>query len=205
MQNDFSPRSSMPFPDPKREMREALRATRDGLSEDLRERETVACHHALFALPEVQAAKTVLTYMSFGSEIETHTLLDRFLALGKVVVSPRIDDHQRELVLQRVDSAQSMTRGIWGILQPQPESQVFRVNEIDLVLTPGLGFDRHGGRLGYGAGYYDRLLALAPQSVVRVAMAFTCQIVPQVPTAAHDAPIDIIITAGETIRAARQF
>jgi 5-formyltetrahydrofolate cyclo-ligase len=190
----------------KRRMRAAIRTLRDALTPDERMAEERACHARLLQLPALQKARVVLMYMSFGSEMDTHALLDTLVASGKRVASPRVDAVANSLVLQEVQSHQALEAGVWGILQPKPEAVTLAIDEVDFVLLPGLAFDRQGGRLGYGAGYYDRLLAASTSRNVGVtyaAMAFTCQIVDCVPTVSHDVSIDTIITPREVIHCAR--
>jgi 5-formyltetrahydrofolate cyclo-ligase len=193
------------FQNAKREMRERVRAMRDAMAPDVRALASRACVNALTAMPMYQGADVILTYMSFGSEIDTHALLDRMIADGKTVLAPRIDRESNALALHRVQSPKTMVQGVWGIVQPTPSAEQRPIADVDLAILPGLAFDRKGGRLGYGAGYYDRLLAHASPAMPRIAMAFDCQLVEQVPFAPHDMSVDLLITPTETIRCPRSF
>lgn len=193
------------FQDAKAAMRTHARAMRDAMAPDVRALASRACVATLTSMSAYRNANVVLTYMSFSSEVDTHALLEQMIAEGKSVVAPRVERESHALVLHEVQSAQTMQRGVWGIEQPAPTARTRHIAEVDLAIVPGLAFDRKGGRLGYGAGYYDRLLAHAAPSMLRIAMAFDCQLVEQVPFAAHDVPVDFIVTPTETIHCPRSF
>ena len=142
-------------------------------------------------------ARVVLGYASFGSELDTHPFLRAVLAGGRDLVLPRIDRAARRLALHRVEGLESDLRaGIWGILEPDPaRCRPVTPAQIDFVLVPGLAFDPDGGRVGYGAGYYDRLLGEWPEPVPPlVAAAFDFQVVPAVPVSATDHRVDVVVT-----------
>ena len=87
-----------------------------------------------------------------------------------------------------------LVAGPWGIKEPAADCPLTQIDEIDFMLVPGVAFDRRGQRIGYGAGFYDRLLARRHRHTDCVAIAFDCQVVPRIPTEAHDQPIDRLIT-----------
>ncbi len=184
--------------DAKHAMRERIKQLREALSDAARHEETSACYRHLLALSAYQEAKTVLTYMSFGSEMGTYAFLQTLFDDKKNVIAPRIVKRpggEKHLVLQGVQNVNDLEKGQWGILQPRLDMPVVNIADVDFALVPGLAFDERGGRLGYGAGYYDGLLAKASPAMLRVSVAFFCQVVERVPVAANDLPIDILITA----------
>lgn len=122
------------------------------------------------------------------------------LATGRMVVLPRVDAPARMLALHRIDDlARDVAPGRHGIPEPRPECEPIAPDAIDWVLVPGVAFDTLGHRLGYGGGYYDRLLPLLAPGAARVAGAFELQIVDAVPHAAHDLPVDAIVTESRQI------
>ncbi|MBI3716817.1 MAG: 5-formyltetrahydrofolate cyclo-ligase [Betaproteobacteria bacterium] len=178
----------------KRALRSAVLARRDALSAEER-----ACASALLAgkvlgSPAYQAARSVLVYLSFGSEVDTHAIFEAVLRDGKTAVLPRVDALERKLCLHRVTGMDDLAAGVWGIREPHPHLPVTNIADIDFVLVPGVAFDRIGNRLGYGAGYYDRLLAGAPATLARVAAAFDCQRVDDLPVGPYDQRVDILYT-----------
>lgn len=150
------------------------------------------------ALPAYTAAKTVMFYIDVRSEVRTRQALPAALASGKTIIVPWCND-RGELELFRLASMAELAVGMYKILEPtadlraQPEKQC-RPEDLDLVMVPGVAFDRRGGRMGHGKGYYDKLLQHARPDTPLVALAFECQLFPEVPAAAHDIFMDQIIT-----------
>lgn len=155
--------------------------------------ERVRAH--LLCHPVWGASRVVLGYVSFRHEVETFPLLAEVLARGRELVLPRVDRASRSLDLLRVkDLGADLRPGYQGILEPDPaRCSPADPHFIDLVLVPGVVFDRRGFRLGYGGGYYDRLLASLPRAV-RVGLAFSLQVVEELPVLPHDVPVDILVT-----------
>lgn len=149
------------------------------------------------ALPEYAAARTVLLYVDVRSEVRTRHFLPEALAAGKRVAVPYCVGGELELFhLERMDE---LAEGTFGILEPRPglrerpEKRV-DVRQVDLIMVPGVAFDRSGGRTGHGKGYYDKLLASARPDTPLVAAAFECQLFPEIPMMPHDVFMDKVIT-----------
>ena len=142
-------------------------------------------------------SNTVMVYASFGSELQTDEFMRHVLHQGKILLLPRVNHQKGSLDVYRVrDSIRDLQGGTWGIREPRPDRCV-RVDPhaIGFVLVPGLAFDARGGRLGYGGGFYDKLLAdgLSPCAWL-VAGAFESQMVEKVPVDGHDVPMDVVVT-----------
>jgi 5-formyltetrahydrofolate cyclo-ligase len=157
----------------------------------------------LVQLPEYLAARTVLAYISFHSEVSTRQLLPRAWGDGKRLVVPYCVGDRLELFL--LGSCEELAPGTLGILEPNEElrplaDRHIRPEELDLIVVPGLAFDPQCGRIGYGKGYYDRLLGQVPARTALVAVAFRCQIFPQVPLLDYDVRVDQVVTEGEVYR-----
>ncbi len=154
-------------------------------------------------------ARFVMAYCSFGSEIETSPLLHTALRHGKELVLPKINPATNELDLYIVeDLLNELVPGVWGIREPNPDlCTQLRPKDLDFIVTPGIAFDKSGGRIGYGRGYYDRLLHachLAGSRPFTVAAAFEVQIVDVTPKENHDVPIDAIATEIDYYRCGRE-
>lgn len=149
----------------------------------------------LVSHPVWRASRVVLGYASFRNEVDTFPLLAVILAEGKELVLPRVDRGRRSLDLLRVrDLRVDLGPGYQGIPEPNPlRCPPADPRVIDLVLVPGVVFDRRGFRLGYGGGYYDRLLESLPRAV-RVGLGFSLQVVDELPVLSHDLPVDILVT-----------
>ncbi len=146
-------------------------------------------------LPTYQEADAVLAYASFGTELQTDELLRRVLADGKTLVLPRVERGGLGLYEVR-DLAGDLAPGTWGIREPEPDRcPPADAGGVGFALVPGVAFDRRARRLGYGGGFYDRLLAGGlPDATPLVSGAFEVQIVDEVPTDPHDAPVDFVVT-----------
>ena len=153
---------------------------------------------AILGLPTYQEADAVLAYASFGTELQTDGLLRRVLDDGKALVLPRVERSGLGLYEVR-DLAMDLAPGTWGIREPRPDRCLpADPGRVGFALTPGVAFDRRARRLGYGGGFYDRLLAGGlPEGTPLVSGAFEVQIVDEVPTDAHDASVDFVITEKE--------
>ena len=171
-------------------------AARDALPVAVRAAASAAIAARIVALPSFAAARTMLVTLPFRSEWDTRLVVDRALAAGKTVVSPRVDPVARMLSLHRIADP---VRDVGARLSPAFPSRlehcaVVAGAEVDWVLVPGVAFDIAGRRLGYGGGYYDRLLPLLPADAPRIAGAFDLQIVAAVPFGPHDITVDAIVT-----------
>lgn len=149
------------------------------------------------ALPEYEKAQTVMFYVDVRDEVRTRHDLPAALGSGKKIVVPYCVDGELELF--HLEAMDELETGMYKILEPRaelrsvPEKNV-PVEELDLIMVPGVGFDRHGGRTGHGKGYYDKLLQHARPDTPLVALAFECQMFPEIPTQEHDIFMDKIVT-----------
>ena len=144
----------------------------------------------LMALPQMAAAKTVMLYYSLPDEVSTRELADRLVERGKVVVLPVVTG-PAEMELRRYRSADDLSMGAFGIMEPTGEPFT-SLAEIDLAVVPGMAFDTRGNRLGRGKGYYDRFLSQLPQAT-KVGLCFPFQKFPGVPTDENDVRMDLVI------------
>jgi 5-formyltetrahydrofolate cyclo-ligase len=146
----------------------------------------------------------VLLTLAFRSEWDTALLLDAARAAGKSIAVPRVDPSARMLELHLLgDPARDVRPGHLGIPEPLASSPRVEPAEIEWVLVPGVAFDGGGRRLGYGGGYYDRLLPLLREDAIRVAGAYELQIVDRVPAAPHDHEVGTIVTETRVIEILR--
>lgn len=181
-------------------LRARLHALRDSMTQEDRRCASEAITRDLLELERYKTARTVLAYMSFGSEFLTDGFIRSTLDNSKILVLARVERTRNCLELHVVRGTENeLTAGPWGIREPRPElCPSIDVSEIDFVLVPGLGFTPLGDRLGYGHGYYDRLLAHRKPHTALVAAAFSIQVVEEIPVTVQDVPIDMIITEAES-------
>ncbi len=151
-----------------------------------------------------EAAAVLLTW-PFRSEWDTRPLLAAAYAAGKIVVLPRVDRATRMLCLHAVaDADRDVEIGFQGIPEPRADSPAVAPDAVDWVLVPGVAFDVAGARLGYGGGFYDRLLPLLRRGIPRIAGAFELQVVDHVPVAPHDLRVDAVVTEARRIECREQ-
>ena len=180
----------------KTALRAAQVARRDGLTPQTRAASAAAIAARVRSLPAWSRARGVLSYMAFGSELDLDALHRELLQQGRLLVAPRVPAQGRVLELRQVaDLKQDLAPSRWGIPEPLPERcPLVDPAQIDLVLVPGVAFDRWGNRLGYGAGFYDRLFLRLLPSALRVACVHDALLVDRVPAEPHDAPVDLLLT-----------
>lgn len=182
----------------KAALRTRLRAARAGIVDAERnDLSRAASLHAL-QLPRVATARHVLGFAAAAEELDPAPLLEALRERGALVTLPRIAS-PGELTLHLHHGHLELETGPFGISQPTREHPYTDVEEIDLVLVPGIAFDARGSRVGFGGGYYDRLLGRLPHAF-RLALAYDEQLVDSIPAEEHDEPVDAIVTPRRTLR-----
>jgi 5-formyltetrahydrofolate cyclo-ligase len=182
----------------KAALRRAVLLRRDALPGGERALLSARIVTTILDLPTYQEADFVLAYASFGTELQTDELLRRVLADGKTLVLPRVERGGLGLYEVR-NLAGDLAPGTWGIREPDPDRcPRADAGGVGFALIPGVAFDRRARRLGYGGGFYDRLLAGGlPEGTPLVSGAFEVQILDEVPMDPHDAPVDVVVTEKE--------
>ncbi len=144
-------------------------------------------------LPEFNAAKNILTYVSFNNEVDTHVLIKKYLLTKtKNIIVPKVIGEN--LRLFKISDFSNLAVGKFGILEPL-KGEKFDANKLsdsDIIIVPGIAFDTEKNRIGYGKGYFDRLLKNT--CAKKIALAFELQIVDKIPAEKHDIKVDKIIT-----------
>ena len=148
--------------------------------------------------PEYNLAATVMFYVDVRAEVRTRHDLPDALASGKKIVVPWCND-DGELELFHLESMDELEIGMYKILEPRQdlrslEQKRVAVEELDVIMVPGVGFDARGGRTGMGKGYYDKCLQHARADATLTAVCFDCQIFDEIPVQEHDIYMDKVIT-----------
>jgi 5-formyltetrahydrofolate cyclo-ligase len=186
----------------KQAIRQRILAAREQLLPDDRAEYNVAITGRLLALPEYNCAGTVLGYMNFGSEFASELWVAQVLSAGKRLVLPRVNRHNNMLDLYYVDDLETQVEsGLWGIREPVVArcERLIEINEVEFALLPGIAFSREGARLGYGGGFYDKLLAHVQHYTTLATAAYRLQVVQHIPQEATDVKVGWLITETETI------
>jgi 5-formyltetrahydrofolate cyclo-ligase len=187
--------------DRKQYIRRSLRAVRRGLSEAERLARSRRVWERVAALACYQHARVVLGYMAFDHEVLTDGLMRRAMASGKQLVLPMVLGNRQGMALHVIEELErDVAPGYCGILEPQPQrTRAVAPETLELALIPGVAFDLRGGRLGLGAGFYDRLLSQLPRGIPMVGLAFDFQVIPRLPLQPHDILLDAIVTESRVI------
>jgi 5-formyltetrahydrofolate cyclo-ligase len=164
-------------------------ADKDGVSRAIVER--------FMSLPEYAAAKTVMFYIDVRDEVRTRHALPEAIQGDKRIVIPYCVDGELELF--HLESMDELDVGMYKILEPKKQlreiaTKRLQAEDLDLIMVPGVAFDRTGGRTGHGKGYYDKLLEHARTDTPLVALAFECQLFPEIPCEEHDIYMDKVVT-----------
>ncbi|KPU26707.1 5-formyltetrahydrofolate cyclo-ligase [Caloranaerobacter sp. TR13] len=147
-------------------------------------------------------ANYIMAYIDFRNEVKTEKLIKKSLEIGKKIIIPISLTESKELLLSELkDYDNELTTGAYGILEPKKEF-IRKVSPqiLDLIIVPGVVFDKRGYRIGYGGGYYDKFLLNISKSVPKVALAFDFQIVEKINQEKHDIPVDYIITEKSIVK-----
>ena len=184
----------------KQQLRQKAIQGRDALPLEQRKMFESDIRARLFALEQFIKADKVLFYASFRTEVSTGIMIAEALDMGKTVILPRVDQEEGRLTKHVVNGLEELVPGHMGILEPDMEkhSEV-KVEDIHMLVIPGLAFDPKGARIGYGGGYYDRLLPRIKGERTIAALAFEAQIFDSLPMEEHDIPVDYIFTEQRTI------
>jgi len=194
------------FCEMKKAIRKEILKIRDNIPQEIRSEKDACIKKQLFLMHEFFSAQTILFYASFRSEVETHSMIEESLRMGKKVVLPSVDKQKHALVLYELKDMKELTPGYMGIPEPSvSDERIIDINEVDLVIIPGAAFDYSGNRLGYGAGYYDILLSHRKKRMPIIALAYEEQLVDSIPAEEHDVRVDMIVTDQRIVSAKKDF
>lgn len=162
------------------------------------ERSRKACRN-LVSTEQFQGASTVMMFLSLPHEVDTSEAILHAWQLGKAVAVPKISWQQRHMIPVQINSLETgLSTGAHGLRSPVGGLPV-PFGEIDLVVAPGLGFDKKGNRLGRGGSYYDRFFANEELNAARCGLGFAEQLLDSIPVTEHDEPVEILVTDEEII------
>lgn len=185
----------------KKRMRENTLNTRNSMAaEEIADKSRIIFQRLINFWP-YKESENIFSYLSFGSEVATKDIIDYSIAKEKKVSIPLCIKETKEMVACSFSTWQDLSKGTYGILEPNKQSlRIIDRTTIDLILVPGVAFDKIGNRIGYGAGYYDRFLNRTNKNTCTIALAFSLQMVPKISRGIFDVPLDYIITEDGIIR-----
>ncbi len=186
----------------KQRLRQSIIAARLAVGLEERQRLDSMIADRIAKLEAYHAAKTVMCYMNFGAEFAAEIFVKQALNDGKQILLPKVNRDNKQLDLYRInDLAQDVAPGTWEIREPISErcEKVTDLTSVDFILLPGVAFGLDGSRLGYGGGYYDKLLASMPHQPSLVAAAYALQVAENIPQENTDRKVEWLITEQKTI------
>ena len=185
----------------KSDIRKTISQNLSTLSADEMSEKTLQVTDRLYDFANFMEASIVLLYVDKENEVASKEIIRRCYNYNKIVVLPSFNTEKRTIVPMKVDDPnKDLVKGPRGILEPNPERcKIVGIEFVDIAIVPGIAFDEKGGRIGSGEGYYDRLIPKLAATTRKVALAFECQIMAQIPMTSHDKHVDIIITEDRVI------
>jgi 5-formyltetrahydrofolate cyclo-ligase len=183
----------------KKTLREQILSTRKALAHSEVLAKSIKIKRRLFASPWYQEARTILFYVSYDNEVNTHEMIQESLLKGKNVIVPKMNTPKKELLMSKLVCWEDLCPGEYSILEPKNDCvREVPLTSIDLCIIPGVAFDGEGNRIGHGGGYYDRLFQTKCVAH-RIGLAFEFQIVNTIPAEKHDVKVEKIITEERVI------
>lgn len=190
----------------KNQLRSQIRTKRSNLTpSERRELSEACCHESIaYFVSTEPLPQTICTYMPFGSEMDVTPVMQWCWEQGIRVVVPKVVQSTSQMKLYYINNYDDVELGAYGIREPkESNSELTDLSLIDVILVPGVAFDRQGGRLGMGGGYYDRFmdkLLLLENMPSCIALCFQSQVVDHVPSEPHDLRVDVILTEKGILR-----
>jgi 5-formyltetrahydrofolate cyclo-ligase len=178
----------------KKEIRSMILNKRNSMlfSEVLEKSERIK--EQVFHMDEFKDAKTILFYVSYDNEVNTHEMIKKCLKIKKQVVVPKTDINNHTMLCSSLTKWDDLIAGAYNILEPRQKClKEISLESIDLIIIPGIAFDGQGNRIGHGMGYYDRLLK-EKINAHHLGLAFEFQIVEKIPPEIHDVKVKKIVT-----------
>lgn len=180
--------------DDKKTLRYKIQADRDSIPLKERLKKTKIIADKLLKLPEYRDCKTLLIYHPFRSELDTTIIIKKAQKQGKKIILPRVCSGGLKLYFIENLKTQ-LKKGSYGIMEPVISlCNPADICDIDLAIIPGVCFDKALNRIGYGGGFYDRLLPMLPSDVKKIALCFEMQVIDRIYVSCHDVRVDKIIT-----------
>lgn len=177
----------------KRKLREQTYQHSKALTPALHKTMQDKVYDHLFSSDIWKRSDKIAVTLATGREIDTKPIIEKAWEQHKQTAVPKVDPMKRSLHFYSIDSFRDLVEGFAGIMEPaQKEKQEWDKNDFDLVIVPGMVFDREGYRIGFGGGYYDRFLEDC--RACTCSLAFDYQLIEHVPREAHDIPVQAVIT-----------
>lgn len=177
----------------KKKIRKEILNIRNSLEKRIKESYDDKIFNCFIESELYKNSNNIFIYVSYGSEVNTIKLIERFLKDKKKVFVPKINFSTKEMFAIKIESLDILVENKMGILEPKYLDRYIKQDDLDIILMPGAVFDLQGNRIGYGGGYYDRYLKNTDKNN-KIALAYSLQLAEEIPCESHDIKVDYIVT-----------
>ncbi|KEH97840.1 5-formyltetrahydrofolate cyclo-ligase [Clostridium massiliodielmoense] len=178
----------------KDKIRRIIKEGRNTLTEESKKIKDDKIFNKIINSEYYKKSNVIFLYVSFQGEVDTHKLIKHSLNIGKVICVPKVISKKEGMEAIKINSFNELKNGKYDILEPKDICNKIYINDIELILMPGVAFDENGGRIGYGGGFYDRFLNKIDSRIPKIALAYDFQVFENIPCEEHDIKVDGIIT-----------
>lgn len=178
----------------KKELRKELLKKRNNIKSYLKQEQDNIIYENFINSELYKNAQDIFIYVSFGSEVDTHKIINRALKDKKNVYVPKTDMNKKEMIAVKIHSLSELNVDSYGILAPVNVDKTLIANKFDIIVMPGVAFDKLGNRIGYGGGYYDKYIKNNIRATKKIALAYEEQIIERIESEIHDIKVDYIIS-----------
>lgn len=183
----------------KKSIRIAILAKLRSQGKRERSRQSQEIKRRLFKDRSFKTAEKIMFYVSLDYEVDTADMIKEAIGLGKRVIVPVTDSRKKRLIPSEItDPKRQLHKGPFGIYEPKKEyMRAVKTKDIDMVIVPGVAFDKRGNRIGHGGGYFDIFLKNLPKKIPTIGLAFKIQLLKRIKTLSWDIPVTKVIIAKE--------
>ncbi|HAX18473.1 MAG TPA: 5-formyltetrahydrofolate cyclo-ligase [Actinobacteria bacterium] len=184
----------------KKNLRKKIISLRDSIPEDQRNKKSRLIALKLFKNRKYRESECILFFYPFGSEVDTRLIISHSLCRNKRIILPKVSENNNIETYFVKNPEKELKPGYFGIMEPDIQKcRKAALKEIDLAVIPGVCFDKHFNRLGYGGGFYDRLILQLDKNILKISLCFDIQLIENVPMSPYDMKVDMIITEKEIL------
>lgn len=183
----------------KKEIRKSIIKNRDLIDANVKQEMDDSIFEKFINSNFYKCADVIFTFVSFASEVDTKKIIEYAIKDKKTVCVPKVISKDEGFIIYKINGLMDLEEGFYGILEPKNTCEIIDYESIDFILMPGVAFDKFGGRIGYGGGFYDRYLSSLKRDIPKIAIAYDLQIVDKIPMTGLDIYIDGLITEKEII------
>lgn len=188
----------------KKQIRKDILEVRRSMDIDKKDTYDTLIEKSFFESSFYKEAKNIFIYISYDSEINTKRIINRAINERKNIYVPRTEFDTKLMNAVKINDFSNLVESRYGILEPKKEEPFIDPNELDIIVVPGVAFDKNGGRIGYGAGYYDRYFKRINEKnkarITKLALIYDFQLIDEVPTDEEDVLIDAVLTEKQFIK-----